>query len=463
MSGPPPPPVAAVGLPIADQLLRRVLAPVLVGALVFAIPLVVLTVRDTRGQLSQQAELRAATLALLAGDLIAAADQDRITRLEPLVPEERLAIVIDGRLSLGNALLPPAILGSDAVAGALDGDIGSQRLPDLDVVVGAAPVVEDARSIGAAITVLPTVEADRQTRGTLVLLAALGIGLSAVAAWSSRSFARSIVRPVSRLDDVAAQLAAGDLDVRAPTDAGPPELRRLATTLNRSVDRLQTLLDQQRRFVADASHQLRTPLTGLRLRLETAEAAADRDGAELARLRAAIAEVDRLGELVDDLLVLARAEVDRPEPVVEDVVARVVGRVATWAPVGAEQKVAVAADLPDGAVTAWALPGSLDQMLDDLIANALRVAPAESEVTVVVRVEDDRAVVRVTDRGPGLSAEQRVRAFDRFWRAPDAGAGGSGLGLAIVRQLVEAGGGTVRLRAHTGGGLVAEVALPIAT
>jgi signal transduction histidine kinase len=455
--------VAGGGRPIGEQLSRRVLVPLLIGVLLFLTPAVFLTVRDARSQLTQQAELRAATLALLARDVLGTGADTALAEL-PLLEGEQVAIVVGGVQVSGSAALPEPVLAGPAVRSALTGTIRSEVVGDLDLAVGAAPVVQGARVVGAAVTTLPSDAADTRVRNTLLLLGLLSGGLLLLAGASSRSFARTIVRPVARLDEVAGRLATGDLDARAPADLGPPELRRLAVTLNASADRLQGLLAQQRRFVGDASHQLRTPLTGLRLRLETAEAAAGA-GSAGDRLRAAIAEVDRLTDLVGDLLVLARAEEDRPDAVEVDLGDVVEDRVATWHLVGQEQAVAVSAAPATPTPPVRAVPGALEQVLDNLLENALRVAPPGTSVVVHLDVEtgpdgDAEVVCRVTDRGPGLAPELRERAFDRFWRAPGSATDGSGLGLAIVRELVTACGGTIGLRDHAGGGLVAEIRLP---
>jgi signal transduction histidine kinase len=459
---PPPAPVDAGTPPLGQQLVRRVVVPLLVGFLVFLLPLVVLTVRDARSGLAQQAELRAAALALVARDVLGTGGPPVAVEDLPRLPGEQVALILPagGRLQ-ASAPLPEEVLASPVIEAALRGRIEAHRIPELDAVVAAAPVVTGAQVSGAAVTVLPSAEVDARTRTTLLVLALLSGGLLAVAVVAGRSLARTIVRPIAGLDRVAGQLAAGDLDARAPTDTGPPELRRLAVTLNRSADRLQEALAQQRRFVADASHQLRTPLTGLRLRLEAAEMAT---GDEEGRLAAAVAEVDRLAALVGDLLLLARTEAQPggarpPETTTVDVTAIVEDRVATWALLGQERDVVVSADLPDADVLAVARAGALEQVLDNLLANALRVAPAGSEVVVTVRDEGHTVQLAVADRGPGLTAEQREHAFERFWRAPDAASGGSGLGLAIVRELVRASGGDVALHPREGGGLVAEVRL----
>lgn len=469
MTAPPPPPIDAdldVGLPpLGQQLLRRVVVPLLVGFLVFLVPLAVLVVRDARSGLAQQAELRAATLAIVARDVLGTGGPIVAVDELPRLPGEQVALILpSGGQLQASAPLPNEVLASDVIAAALDGEIEAVRLASIDAVVAAAPVVAGARVNGAAVTVLPSAGSDARVRSTLLLLGLLATGFLAVGLLTGRSFARTIVRPLAHLDRAAGQLAAGDLTARAPTDVGPPELRRLAVTLNRSADRVQDVLAQQQRFVADASHQLRTPLTGLRLRLESAELAAGGDPE--GRLAAAIAEVERLTALVGDLLLLTRTESARagePLPVAPvDVVAVVEDRVAAWVLPGQERDVVVRA-LPvdtSGPVTAEARPGALEQILDNLLSNALRVAPPGSEVEVAVDGGDPQVRITVADRGPGLDADQRRHAFDRFWRAPDAGPGGSGLGLAIVRELVHASGGEVALHGRDGGGLEAEVRLP---
>lgn len=456
--GPPPPPIDTAAPALGQQLVRRVVVPLLVGFLVFLVPLVVLTVRDARSGLEQQAELRAAALAIVARDVLGTGGPIVAIEDLPRLPGEQVALIVpSGGQLQSSAPLPEAALASPVVAAALQqGAIESDRLPELGAVVAAAPVVTGARVNGAAVTLLPSDEADAGVRATLLLLGALSVGLLAVAVWAGRSLARTIVRPIAALDRVAGELAAGDLDARAPTDVGPSELRRLAATLNRSVDRLQGSLALQRRFVADASHQLRTPLTGLRLRLEAAEmASGDADG----RLAAAIAEVDRLTALVGDLLVLARSEGGSTAPPADvDVRAVVEERVATWALAGQERAVAVRATTDDE-VVARVRPGTLEQVLDNLLANAIRVSSPGGEVVVSAHASGEGVEVTVADRGPGLGEQERERAFERFWRAPDAAAGGSGLGLAIVRELVRASDGEVTLTPRDGGGLLAEVRL----
>ena len=214
--------------------------------------------------------------------------------------------------------------------------------------------------------------------------------------------------------------------------------------------RLGRLLEAQQAFVADASHQLRTPLTALRLRLENLEATMP--PAAAGDLRAAAAETGRLARLVDGLLTLARAEAAPGRREVVDLAAVVADRQAAWAPLAAEQDVALTVQ-PGPTAPVWAAPGAVEQVLDNLLANALRVAPVGSRVELAIRQAGGWVELHVIDQGPGMSAEQRERAFDRFWRGPVTDQEGTGLGLAIVRQLLEASGGTAELRPNPDGGL----------
>jgi signal transduction histidine kinase len=319
---------------------------------------------------------------------------------------------------------------------------------------------------------------------------ALGVGLAfALARW--------VARPLLALDTAAARLGDGALDVRAPTGDGPPEVRRLARTFNRMAERTETLVHSHRGWVADVSHQLRTPLTALRLRLdvlagEAAEAAADRaagaeskagadcaagaagaadpgetgshQGPDLAAELAGVQdEIERLSRLVDGLLAVARAESVVEQRTEVPLAGAVAERVAAWEPVAHEHDQDLTALAAPGArpVAAWLAPGNLEQILDNLIANALAAVPAGGHVRVesAAGPGPDLVVLRVVDDGPGMSEAAKKSAFRRF----GASSGGSGLGLAIVDRLVAANGGRIRLADSAGGGLTVEIELPAAS
>lgn len=329
-----------------------------------------------------------------------------------------------------------------------------------DLLYVAVPVASGGNVWGAVRITYPTKELDDRIRRNWIALGLLAVVVLAAVAVVGFVLARSVTRPVRALEATAVAIAGGDLRARAPAEHGPPELRTLAERFNDMAARLEELLGAQQAFVADASHQLRTPLTALRLRLENLESAAPEQLRD--DLTAAVDETSRLGRLVEGLLVVARAEGARPERGVVDVAAKARERASAWEPLAEERGVRLAVEAGT-TVPAMAVVGALEQILDNLLANALEVAPAGSAVTVGVSRRDRWAELHVIDEGPGLPAADRVRAFDRFWR----GAGshdphGSGLGLAIVRQLAVASGGEAELREAVGGGVDAVIRLPAA-
>jgi two-component system OmpR family sensor kinase len=283
--------------------------------------------------------------------------------------------------------------------------------------------------------------------------AALAVGVLIVAAFLGLWLARRVTRPLRELNGMAARLRDGDLTARAE-ETGPPETRTLARTLNTAAETIDTLVGSQRAFIGDASHQLRTPLTALRLSLDNVADGVDdphvREDVEMAT-----AEVVRMSRLVNGLLALARAEADvaHPEPVqVLDVVAE---RFTAWRAAADERSISLVSEGFD--IRVLATPGHLEQVLDNVLSNALEVSPDGG--TILVRTTRPGSL-EVIDSGPGLADADRARAFDRFWRGQGlTGKGGSGLGLAIVKQLVTDDGGAVSLETASGGGLCVRIRL----
>lgn len=349
----------------------------------------------------------------------------------------------------------------EEIAQALAGEIasGTRRSEDLgrDLLYVAVPVASGGQIYGAVrITADPAdVEATiHRFWWTLAGVAVVVLAAMALVGWV---IARSITRPIVAVRDAAVRAGAGDLDVDIEIGDAPPELSELVGRFNEMAARLRDLIDRQRAFVGDASHQLRTPLTGLRLRLENLEAAVDPEA--LPEVEGALAEVERLGRLVEQLLTLARAEdapID-PEPV--DIAQLVADRCDLWNAVASGSDVSIrGVGTNEGPVIGLSLPGALDQILDNLIDNAISASPAGSEIVVKVERGDSNHRVRVTDSGPGMTRDQMERAFDRFWRS-DTSTSGTGLGLAVVRRLAEASGGSVTLEAAGPKGLAAIVEL----
>jgi signal transduction histidine kinase len=342
---------------------------------------------------------------------------------------------------------------------------GTRRSDTLgeELAVVAVPISSDGQLNGVVRVSFPTEQVREQVLDNWLRLGLLSILVLAGAASLGWLIARWAVGPIDELESGARRLADGDLSARAEVSHGPPELQHLASTFDDMAARLEVLVGSQRAFVADASHQLRTPLTALRLRIESLEDTALSDDAEpeLARsdLDAIDAELERLGRMVEGLLALARSETTTGTETI-DAATVTAAAVERWQPLAAEHDVQVRLDAPSSA-PARAVPGGLDQILDNLLDNALGVAPTGTSVEVRVEESDGEVVLVVRDRGRGMAAEERSRATDRFWRAPNATQGGTGLGLAIASELAAASGGSLHLSDPPDGpGLLVEVRLP---
>ena len=330
------------------------------------------------------------------------------------------------------------------------------------LVYVAVPISIGDQVLGAIRVSYSTDQVDAKVRRYWLVLLGAGLVTLLLAAALGVLLARWVTRPIAKLRDAANQFGDGDLSARADLDRGPPEIKDLAAAFNATAVRLEELVTAQEQFVADASHQLRTPLTALRLRLEMVEL--DPDDANRGDIEGARNEVQRMSRLVDGLLALARAERTqggRPGRLELDEALQ--ERAAAWQPLATERNISIVAN--GGGLKGRCTSDMLSQVLDNLIANALEVAPADSVLTLQATTEDSSSgsivALHVIDQGPGLSDEQRERAFDRFWRATNERGelGGTGLGLAIVQKLVESEGGRAELRAAEGGGLDAVLLL----
>lgn len=288
-----------------------------------------------------------------------------------------------------------------------------------------------------------------------------GIAMVVLAAMSLVGLvvARSATRPISELREAAIRAGEGDLDVRIEPGDAPPELRELAERFNEMATRLRDLIERQRTFVGDASHQLRTPLTALRLRLENLEEGVSPEARE--EVTAALVEVERLGRLVSQLLMLARADEPAPGLVPVDLAEAIEDRVELWSAVAEESGLEIVGGTPANGVWATVLPGAIEQILDNLLENAVAASPAGSRIDVVVDAGVDTHAVRVADEGVGMNDAEIEHAFDRFWRS-DTTRPGTGLGLAIVRQLTEASGGSITMDRASSGGIEVTLVLPAA-
>jgi len=329
---------------------------------------------------------------------------------------------------------------------ALDGRIDvrerhSETLGE-DLLLVTVPVTDRGDAIGALRVSAPLGEVDASVRSSWLALALIGLAVVAAGLVLAWLLAGSLARPVEKLRAAAGRLGRGDLDARVEPE-GPREIDELGRSFNRMAGELSENLAAQRDFVANASHQLRTPLTGIKLRLEAIRAEGGTAAEQAAK---AEAELDRLSALADDLLELARAAADRsPGETVElGEAVRAAGR--RWAQPAAEAgHVLTVADADGGRV--WAAPDDLAHILDNLLENAIRYSTRGARIQVGLDRNGERPAFVVSDTGPGIPPAERAHVFDRFYRGAEGRSAGpgTGLGLAIVAELAERWDGRVEL------------------
>jgi signal transduction histidine kinase len=334
------------------------------------------------------------------------------------------------------------------IADALSGHISSgHRYSDTlsqELLYVSVPVFSGTEVLGAVRLTFPDQTVTDAVNGQLWRLGIVALSSVVLAGIVGLFVSASVSRRLTRLRHTTELLADGDLSARADETKGAAELTSLSRSFNQMAQRLEELITQQRTFAADASHQLRTPLTALRLRLERAHELLETDPrAAGERLAAAQVEVDRLGNLIEGLLLLSRTEASSAPLQTFNLAAIARERVAQWQALGAESSVRIRYEGPvDAFVTAS--PSAIEQIVDNFVDNALTVSPANSKIIVRVVTAGAHTTVHVLDEGPGLSPEECSRAFDRFWRG-SSDIGGSGLGLAIVAQLARASRGVATL------------------
>lgn len=444
---------------ITAGLLAVVLA---IGAVTLA--LVVLTAQRS----GLDAELRRT-----ADQVAALVAEDTLPATLP-VSGARLVQVVDAGGSVVSASLAAdrltPLLSTQELATARGGaaiEVPAARLAEAGTLRAVA-VPAGPESRGLNVLAASPIEAPSESQRGLWLGLAVGVPLLvAIAATLLWQAVGAALRPVDALRAGAERIGAGDdASARLPVPAGQDEIRSLALTLNGMLDRLQEAADSQRRFVADAAHELRSPVASLRMQVEVAQRLASRSGAsgssgastssgspapsepdaDEGLAAELLPDVERLGRLVDDLLLLARAgsprSAHRPEELdVTRLVGDLVQRYAT-------ARVPVRLHAPRGAepVVADLDRAGLQRAVANLVDNATR--HAREQVTVRVRTQADRLLIEVVDDGEGIPADQRERVFDRFTRldeARDRDAGGTGLGLAIARELARRDGGEITL------------------
>jgi signal transduction histidine kinase len=416
---------------------------------------------EVRAQAAAQAQVVAAAASARMGD------PEQLVQLAERAGSDLggRVIVVDsrGRLladSAGTARPNETYANRPEIAAALAGssEQGTRRSETLgeELLYTAVPILDRGRTRGAVrVTQNNAAVSERVRRNVLVVV---GVGVAALALGLALAWvlAGSLARPLKALARTARRVEEGDLDARADV-AGAREQQEVAVAFNEMTERLGQVLEAQREFVGNASHQLRTPLTGLRLRLEAAGIKTG-DPVVKQELELAEAEVERLTRLLNSLLTLAR-EGDRPT-LRAPASLRAASEAAyeRWLP----RAVATGHTLAlDGDGDAFVRAGEEDVAiaLDNLIENALVYAPPGTTVTLTW---DRQGRLAVVDEGPGVPPGDERRVFERFRRGR-TDRPGTGLGLAIVETLARRWGGSASIRTRDGGGGArAEVVLPLA-
>ncbi|MFF9106161.1 ATP-binding protein [Streptomyces rubrogriseus] len=323
-------------------------------------------------------------------------------------------------------------------------------------LVVASPVIRDGDVVAVVVTESPTDSMRSSTLRGWLVIGAGEVAAMLLAVGAALRLTGWVLRPVRVLDATTHDIATGRLKSRVAPSGGPPELRRLARSFNEMADHVEDVLEQQRAFVADASHQLRNPLAALLLRIELLALELPEGNEEIASVQT---EGKRLARVLDDLLDLALAEHSQADLKVTDVGALAAERVAAWSPTADVKGVRLVGDCPP--TTGWADPVTLSSALDAVIDNAVKFTPPGESVRVEVASTGDAATVVVTDNGPGLTDEELTRVGDRFWRSGrHQNINGSGLGLSICRALLAAGDGSISFGRHEPHGLRVTVTVP---
>ncbi|NLU73755.1 HAMP domain-containing histidine kinase [Streptomyces sp. HNM0575] len=390
--------------------------------------------------------------------------RDELHRYHTLYGIDAGVFLRDGRalgVSPGGWRVPESGQGADAFAEALAGRRShdpEQVWPWQDEHIAvASPVIRDGDVAAVVLTDSPTGQMrSRILQGWLPIVAGeaaamlLAVGLALrLTGW--------VLRPVRTLDRAAHEIAVGEFKSRVAASGGPPELQRLAHSFNEMADNVENVLEQQRAFVADASHQLRNPLSALLLRIELLGLELPEGDEEFKSVQA---EGNRLARVLDDLLALALAEHSPADLQLTDVAEVAAERVEAWRPV-AEIKGVVLEWAGRKAVTGWADPVALSSALDAVVDNAIKFTPEGESVTVGVSRENSSVILEIADHGPGLTEEEMERIGDRFWRSNrHQNISGSGLGLSITRALLASGGAKLEYAHNDPKGLRVVITVP---
>src|SRR5262245_45919205 len=374
--------------------------------------------------------------------------------------------VVARSANLGTAHLPAPLNLLARLKGGEQVFVTLRHFRDEPVRLLSIPV--EVRGVTYAIQVAGSLDdADAAIRSARWLFLGISAAILAAVTLTGAMLARAVLRPIDRIVSRARVIGAKALSERLPRPAGRDEMTRLVDTLNGMLTRIEQVFDAQRRFTADASHELRSPLSRLRAELEVT-LRRPRDPIEYQEaFQSCLAEVERLSGLTEGLLTLARLEAgeahDAPaEPVVlgkviDDAVARL-------GPEARRRQVTVSVDTA-GEPAVKMTPAAASLVVANVLDNAVKFSPPGGRVRIHVSTQAGAALLEVSDSGPGVLPEETSRLFQRFYRGSAARTSdtpGVGLGLAICRLLLEAQGGGISIKNAPDAGATVSVRLPLA-
>lgn len=433
-------------------------------ALALAIPFALTISADQRAQFVGELERDAfATATIMASQpfvdwqATAEATAQRTGARVVVVDQERTLIADSDDSGVDRSFDRPEI--DSALNGSLASDVRYSSTLSTDLRYVATPIIQNYSIVAAVRLSLSEDQVDSIVFNAIIWLIAFFASVATVAAIVAWLLARSIAQPVDQLTKVVETLPT-DLSIRADETRGTKEVRSASVALNTTADRLEGLINRTQRVAADASHHLRSPLTGVRLRLE-AISDLSTDPEIVHNAESAMSEVDRLAHRIDQILLLTRADSGTVEIHREEFDAIVTDRVAAAGVIAVERGIEI--DVQTEPCSVDVPIGTCARIVDELLGNAM--AYATSKIYVNLAPVEGFAELVVRDDGPGLpDGTEPESIFHRFFRANNSVPGGSGLGLALVRESARLAGGTASaVTASELGGLQITVRLPLLT
>jgi signal transduction histidine kinase len=361
----------------------------------------------------------------------------------------------------------------DALAGQTGSSVRYSQTVKANLMYVALPVYKDSSLSGVVRLSIPLTLIDETLKGMLWKIVFAGLLIALAATPVSLYISGRISRPLSEMKDNAERFASGQLDSRIRVE-GPDDVIRLADALNKMavqlddrIHRLRKLETMRRDFVANVSHELKTPITSIKGFVETLLGGAMDKPEDSKRFLGIVAsQADRLNAIIEDLLVLSRLEQDAEdvEILIEQSELKPVLEMAIQAciPKAEEKKIRVDLDCPES-VTVQINPQLLEQAVINLVDNAIKYSLPSTQVRVDVLADEGKITVAVTDKGRGIAREHFPRLFERFYRVDSDRSremGGTGLGLAIVKHIAQVHGGTVSVDSSVGKGSTFRIHLP---